>query len=40
MRITGIELNNWMIHRHLALEIKPLTIIAGPAWPRRASGLL
>lgn len=30
MRITGIELNHWMIHRHLNLDIKPLTIIAGP----------
>jgi hypothetical protein len=30
MRITGIELKNWMIHRHLAIDISPLTIIAGP----------
>jgi len=30
MRITGIELGNWMNHRHLALDLAPMTIICGP----------
>jgi hypothetical protein len=30
MRISRLELKNWMIHRHLDIEVTPLTIIAGP----------
>ncbi len=30
MRITAIELTNWLAHRHLMLPLTPLTIVAGP----------
>jgi hypothetical protein len=30
MRITGIKLENWLIHRHLDARLSPLTLISGP----------
>ena len=30
MRITGLDLSNWLLHRHLSLSFAPLTLICGP----------